>query len=433
MRWGYGCGSFRAGVRVHFGIFTPYFAPLFGRRERGSQRSLSPGTCWYTCGRERRNAFSVGSRFRAGSARGMQRFLTGPGGTMSDYRTAAGVPGNPAGASGRGVGARRQRLSQAGEEVNGSGPAVLPGSKVANCQAGMFLAYSVSPLPSGLVDKTAVSARELDLVGRKTGVRRRVCRRLRQGYRSKTELALEMVGRAPWSGATCRLDGLRRTTPSGCRRSFREGLAALGMWYVLDVPSGFTTWPRSLPGPVPEYRDSGVPANPGCEPVSPDHGAAQRSAGGCSGVRLRWPEGSQGPRSYLFSAQSGCDRPQAQARRNPLGRLPPEPGRQRTPLLPVQLLLPHTPLETLAYVGGFSWRLKRSSRPEKRRGAGRVPRPAPGLAGITTWPCAMLGGAFLLSLTGLGGKRCPGSRGRRSTGWCGKCCPGLRAPSSAVA
>ena len=26
--------------------------------------------------------------------------------------------------------------------------------------------------------------------------------------------------------------------------------------------------------------------------------------------------------------------------------------------------------------------------------------------------------------TGLGGKRCPGSRGRRSTGWCGKCCPG---------
>ena len=26
--------------------------------------------------------------------------------------------------------------------------------------------------------------------------------------------------------------------------------------------------------------------------------------------------------------------------------------------------------------------------------------------------------------TDLGGKRCPGSRGRRSTGWCGKCCPG---------
>ena len=34
----------------------------------------------------------------------------------------------------------------------------------------------------------------------------------------------------------------------------------------------------------------------------------------------------------------------------------------------------------------------------------------------------LLGGAFLLSL--LGGKRCPGSRGHRCTGWCGRCCPG---------
>ena len=25
---------------------------------------------------------------------------------------------------------------------------------------------------------------------------------------------------------------------------------------------------------------------------------------------------------------------------------------------------------------------------------------------------------------GLGGKRCPGSRGHRCTGWCGRCCPG---------
>ena len=46
--------------------------------------------------------------------------------------------------------------------------------KVANCQAGMFLAY-VSPLGRALVDK-GLYLRELDLG--QTGVRRRVCRRI---------------------------------------------------------------------------------------------------------------------------------------------------------------------------------------------------------------------------------------------------------------
>ena len=36
----------------------------------------------------------------------------------------------------------------------------------------------------------------------------------------------------------------------------------------------------------------------------------------------------------------------------------------------------------------------------------------------------LLGGAFLLGLQQDGGKRCPGSRGRRSTVWFGRCCPG---------
>ena len=29
----------------------------------------------------------------------------------------------------------------------------------------------------------------------------------------------------------------------GMSPSFREGLAALGLWYVLDVPGGTTAWP----------------------------------------------------------------------------------------------------------------------------------------------------------------------------------------------
>ena len=58
--------------------------------------------------------------------------------------------------------------------------------KAANCQAGMFLAY-VSPLGKALVDKQLCLPESW--IQTPIAVRRRV-------YRSKTELALEMVERA---------------------------------------------------------------------------------------------------------------------------------------------------------------------------------------------------------------------------------------------
>ena len=82
-------------------------------------------------------------------------------------------------------------------------------------------------------------------------------------------------------------------------------------------------------------------------------------------------------------------------------------------------------METLAYVGGSRWRIETEFETEKSD------------VGLDeyetrTWAgwhhhvaLCLLGGAFSAEpATGLGGKRCPGSRGRRSTGWCGKCCPG---------
>ena len=50
----------------------------------------------------------------------------------------------------------------------------------------------------------------------------------------------------------------------GMSPSFREGLAALGVWYVLDVPAGATVWPLEPAWSNPAYQDSGVLANPGC-------------------------------------------------------------------------------------------------------------------------------------------------------------------------
>ena len=43
---------------------------------------------------------------------------------------------------------------------------------------------------------------------------------------------------------------------------FREGLAALGMRYVLDVPAGFTVWPVEPEWTTPVYRGRGGPPKP---------------------------------------------------------------------------------------------------------------------------------------------------------------------------
>ena len=109
--------------------------------------------------------------------------------------------------------------------------------KVANCQAGMFLAC-VSPLGRALADK------RLYLPESWTWDEER-CRAAgvpeeQRGYRSKTELALER--------GHLRADWVAGDDAFGMSPSFREGLAALGMLYVLDVPAGFTVWP-----PEPEW------------------------------------------------------------------------------------------------------------------------------------------------------------------------------------
>ena len=42
--------------------------------------------------------------------------------------------------------------------------------------------------------------------------------------------------------------------------SFRNGLAALGMRYVLDVPAGFTAWPTEPEWTSPAYQGCGRPS-----------------------------------------------------------------------------------------------------------------------------------------------------------------------------
>ena len=64
--------------------------------------------------------------------------------------------------------------------------------------------------------------------------------------------------------------------------SFREGLAALGMWYVLDVPSGFTVWPPEPAWTSVEYQGFGRPpqAEAPQRAAADNAGAQRRVAGG---------------------------------------------------------------------------------------------------------------------------------------------------------
>ena len=121
--------------------------------------------------------------------------------------------------------------------------------KVANCQAGMFLAY-VSPLGRALVDKRLYLPESWTpdqdrCAAAGVPAERRV-------YRSKTELALEMLERALERGHL-RAGWVAGDDAFGVSPSFREGLAALGMRYVLDGPGGTTLWPLEPAWTSPAY------------------------------------------------------------------------------------------------------------------------------------------------------------------------------------
>ena len=378
-----------------FQDFHAYFGPLFGRRESRDHSRHYLQALLVQSG-ERRNAENLSETVPA-SARAMQRFLTeapwdddlvktghlqeylGP--RLEHVEAVWVLDGSDFPKQGRkSVGVARQYCGRLG--------------KVANCQAGMFLAY-ISPLGRALVDKrlylpeswTSDSGR-CDAAGVPAERRR---------YRSKTELALEMVARA-LERDHLKAGWVAGDDAFGMSPSFRNGLAALGMRYVLDVPAGFTAWPTEPEWTSPAYQGCGRPRKPKLV-------GGQRQTMAERSDELpqdAWREitvaqGSQGPRTYSFSAQrvrpTSKRKPDeihwAVYRRNLDGSEP----RYYLSNAPED-----TPLETLAYVSGSRWRIETEFETEKSD------------VGLDeyetrTWAgwhhhvaLCLLGGAFLLSL-----------------------------------
>ena len=368
-----------------FQDFHAYFAPLFGRREARDHSRHYLQALLVQSG-ERRNAENLSETVPA-SARVMQRFLTESPwdddvviGRLQEYLgPRLGHPeavwvldGSDFPKQGRkSVGVARQYCGSLG--------------KVANCQAGMFLAY-VSLQGRALVDKRLYLPEswtsDTDRCAA-AGVPEES-----RNYRSKTKLALEMLERALERGHL-KAGWVAGDDAFGMSPSFREGLAALGMRYVLDVPGGTTVWPLEPAWTSPEYQGSGrVPANPGSRAGS---GAPWWSAvTNCRrrpGGRLRWRREARVP-AATSSALSGCGRPVSGSLAKSTGPSTAGTGTAASPATtcPTLRRTPHWRLwPTWEGRGGA---LKPSSRRKKAMWGWMSTRPAPGRAGIITWPCA---------------------------------------------
>ena len=349
--------------RVYEGFqqFHVFFAPAFGRKQ-WRERSRNYLQALLVQAGERRNAENLSESVGV-SARAMQRFLTearwdddAVTGRLQEYLAprlahpeAVWVfDGSDFPKQGRkSAGVARQYCGRLG--------------KVANCQAGMFLAY-VSPLGRALVDK------RLYLPESWTSDKDR-CEAAgvpeeRRSYRSKTELALEMLARAKEPGHL-RAKWVAGDDAFGMSPSFREGLAAQGMWYVLDVPGGTTVWPLEPSWTSPEYQGFGRPRKPKLRDGQ-RRTMEQRSdeLPGEAWREITVAEGSQGPRTYRFSAQ----RVRVTKRRKPgevvwaIWRCNLDGSEPRYYLSNAPEGIP---LETLAYVGGSRWRIETEFETEK--------------------------------------------------------------------
>ena len=330
------------------------------------------------------------------------------------------------------MGVRWQRLPQAGQEIGGSGPAVLRQAG----QGGQLPGWDVPGLrqPAGL---GVGGQKRLYLPKSWTSDQDRCAAagvpEDRRNYRSKTELALEMLERVLELGYL-RAEWVAGDDAFGMSPTFREGLAALGMRYVLDVPGGTTVWPLDPAWTSPEYTGFGRPRKPKLRP-------GQRRTMEQRGDELpdeAWREitvaqGSQGPRTYRFSAQ----RVRATRRRKPGEELWAVWRRNLDGSEPRYYLsnAPEgTTLETLAYVGGSRWRIETEFETEK----GDVGLDEYETRSWAGWhhhiAMCLLGGAFLLSLQqDWGEKDAPDHEATGVPGGAGDAAPGaVRARSIAV-
>ena len=356
------CRELRAGLRQFSGISRHLLSVL--RAQAVAEHNRNYLQALLVQAQERRNAENLSEPVGV-SARAMQRSLTEARwdgdavvGRLQEYLALAPRLGHPEAVwvldgsdfpkQGRkSAGVARQYCGRLG--------------KAANCQAGMFLAY-VSPLGRALVDKRLYLPESWT-----SGQERCVAAGVpaeRQGCRSKTELALELLEAAMALGHL-KAGWVAGDGAFGMSPSFREDLAALGMRYVLDVPGNTAVWPLELAWTSPGYQGCGRPRKPRLR-EGQRRTMEQRSDELSEDARREFmvAQGSRGPRVHQFSAQ----RVRPTSRRKP-GEIQWANWRRNLdgsePRYYLSSAPENTALETLAYVGGSRWRIETEFETEK--------------------------------------------------------------------
>ena len=344
-----------------FQDFHDYFGSAFGRKQsRELSRHYLQGLLVQS--EERRNAENL-SEMVGASPRSLQRFLTESpwdddvvigrlqeylGSRLEDPQGVWVLDGSDFPKQGvKSVGVARQYCGTLG--------------KIANCQAGVFLAH-VGPRGRALVDKRLYPPKEWTSDVERcapAGVPAE-----RREYRSKTELALEMVERAQARGHLS-AQWVAGDSAFGMSPPLREGLAAVGIRYVLDVRPDMTVWPLEPAWTDPPYQGNGRPRKPRLRGGQRETMLERAAATPDDDWReITVAEGSQGPRTYRYSAQ----RVRATKRRQP-GEILWAIYRQNLDGSEPRYYLSNapedTPLETLAYVGGSRWRIETEFETEK--------------------------------------------------------------------
>ena len=245
--------------------------------------------------------------------------------------------------------------------------------KIANCQAGMFLAH-VGPRGRALVDKRLYLPQEWTSEADRCGAAGVPADR--QQYRGKTELALEMLEQAQARGHL-RAQWVAGDSAFGISPPFRKGLAAAGMLYLLDARPDTTVWPLEPTWSKPAYQGVGRPRKPRLryqERLTVEERSLALPEEAWRELTVADPKlqrscpcpslGTQGPRSYRFSAQ----RVRVTRNRKP-GELVWVVYRQNRdgsePRYYLSNAPEETPLETLAQVSGSRWRIETEFETEK--------------------------------------------------------------------
>ena len=226
--------------------------------------------------------------------------------------------------------------------------------KIANCQAGLFLAH-VGPRGRALVDKRLYLPEAWCADAPRCAAARVPAAQRR--YRAKTELALEMVVQAQARGHL-EAHWVAADAAFGMVPSCRDGLAAAGLQYVLDVSPQMTVWPQAPAWTDPPYQGRGRPRTPKLR-QGQRHTVEERSLAlpPAAWQEVTVAQGAQGPRTYRFSAE----RARATSTRQPgaegwvLYRQNLDGSEPRTYLSNAAA---ETPLETLAYVAGSRWSIE---------------------------------------------------------------------------